>query len=688
MQAQTLVLFFLLTGSCAHAQEFPPKLDGVGRRVQQADRSIGVTPEHVARLRVVVDVFVSDDGKNVAFTRAEPRLHGDEPGAARTHLYLLDGKTEKLLVGGKESVQDVAWRPATSMLTFCAKKEGDAHDEVYGLDPATGVATRITQTPHGVGSYEWRADGQALAYTVLDPLDETDAGARAMGFEQTVRDEDFRHVSLWLWEQDGGRNHRVTSDCTVGSFHWNPQGTALAAAIAPRNLVDDAYMFQRLHVIDAGSSKVLEIVDNPGKLGEFAWSADGAKLAYIAAVDRNDPHAGMVHVADVASGAARCLDPRFDGMVHHVAWNGNDRLRAVVSKGVTTWMATIAVADGSVTLDEHGSGPVFLGFEGDYVVGSTAQHPEELMRYDGQRFERLTDSNPWLAEQTLAEQEVVRFAARDGLQIEGVLMHPHPYFLQKDCPLVIVVHGGPEAHHSNGWLTSYGNWGQMLAARGCYVWFPNYRASTGYGVAFTKLDHGDPMGREFEDHLDAIAHFAKQGLIDPSRVGIGGGSYGGYTAAWAATRHSEHFAAAVSFVPFVDIRSKWMTSDIPWEFYYVHYQEKWPHQQLDLLADRSPLTWAHQCRTPLLVLGGTSDPRVHPSQPFMLYSAVKFTTKTPVRYVQYPGEGHGNRSNVYRYDYCVRTLRWFDHYLRAGDHRSDAPPPYRVDYSAWQSLER
>ena len=296
---------------------------------------------------------------------------------------------------------------------------------------------------------------------------------------------------------------------------------------------------------------------------------------------------------------------------------------------------------------------------------------------------RLTNSNPWLSDRKLGKQQVVRFKARDGLTIEGLLHYPVDYREGTRYPMVIVAHGGPESHFSNGWNTNYGRWGQLLCARGYFAWYPNYRASTGYGVEFAKADHGDPMGREFEDHLDAIEHFNAAGLIDADRVGIGGGSYGGgYTAAWAATRHSAHFAAAVSFVPFVDIRTKWYTADIPWEFYYVHYQEKWPHEQSGFLADRSPLSWAERCRTPLLLLGGTSDTRVHPSQPFMLYRAVKFATDTPVRYVQYPGEGHGNRTNVYQYDFALRTLRWFDHYVKDGN-RKTAPPPFDLDYGAW-----
>ncbi|MEM7235325.1 MAG: prolyl oligopeptidase family serine peptidase, partial [Planctomycetota bacterium] len=311
-----------------------------------------------------------------------------------------------------------------------------------------------------------------------------------------------------------------------------------------------------------------------------------------------------------------------------------------------------------------------------------SRHPSEIFRLHDD-WVRLTHSNSWLSERKLGRQDTVRYRARDGLEIEGVLHYPVGYESSKRYPMVIVVHGGPESHFDDGWNTSYGRWGQMLCARGYFAWYPNYRASTGRGVKFAKANHGDPMGAEFTDHIDAMAHFDRLGLIDPKRVGIGGGSYGGYAAAWAATKHSQHFAASVSFVPFVDLRTKWYTSDIPWEFYYVHYQERWPFDQREFLSSRSPLSYVKNCRTPLLLLGGTKDTRVDPSQPFMLYRAVQAAGNAPVRYVRYPGEGHGNSTNVYRYDFAVRSLRWFDHYLKPGDQRSAEPPAPDLDYSEW-----
>jgi dipeptidyl aminopeptidase/acylaminoacyl peptidase len=507
-----------------------------------------------------------------------------------------------------------------------------------------------------------------------------------MGFEQVILDEDWRHLLLHLWNNDGIIT-RLTNLGSVFSFEWAPDGSRLAAAMAPRSLVDDRYMFQRLHLVDPATGQVKKLVENPGKLGDFAWSPDSRKLAYISAVDRNDTHAGMLFVVDIESKKVSGLTPDFEGMVHSVYWLKADRVRLIVSRGVESRVTELDLRTKSWH-DFPGGEMAFksIATSGNNMaaVVSTPAHPEEVFALSEENWQRLTISNPWLEKVKLAKQQIFTFEARDGLKIEGILMFPRDFQEGKRYPLVIVVHGGPESHFNNGWLTAYNRWGQLLSQKGFFAWYPNYRSSTGRGVAFVKSDHGDPMGREFEDHIDAIAEFSKKGWVDSKRVGIGGGSYGGYTAAWAATRHSQRFAAAVSFVPVTHLPTKWYTSDIPWEFYYVHYQEKWPHEQMQFLTERSPLTYAAECRTPLLLAGGTNDTRVHPSQPLMLYRAVKTSTKTPVRYVRYPDEEHGNKTNVYRYDYCIRALRWFDHYLKPGENRQDVPPSLDLDYSEWE----
>src|SRR5690606_3876755 len=243
--------------------------------------------------------------------------------------------------------------------------------------------------------------------------------------------------------------------------------------------------------------------------------------------------------------------------------------------------------------------------------------------------------------------------------------------------LLVVVHGGPESHYSNGWLTGYSSPGQMAAARGYAVFYPNYRGSTGRGVAFATLSQGDPAGAEFDDLIDGIDALIEAGVADSARVGVTGGSYGGYATGWLSTRYSDRIAAGVMFVGISNKVSKVGTTDIPNEEFLVHARKR-PWDDWQFFLERSPIYYAGQSETPLLILHGKDDPRVDPGQSRELYRHLRLRSEAPVRLVLYPGEGHGNRRATARYDYSLRMLQWFDHYLMGpgGD-----PPPADVDYT-------
>jgi dipeptidyl aminopeptidase/acylaminoacyl peptidase len=225
-------------------------------------------------------------------------------------------------------------------------------------------------------------------------------------------------------------------------------------------------------------------------------------------------------------------------------------------------------------------------------------------------------------------------------------------------------------------VTSYANPGQVAAARGFAVFYPNYRGSTARGIAFSKLGQADAAGKEFDDLVDAVDHLVAAGVVDKDKVGITGGSYGGYASAWGATYYSDRFAASVMFVGLSDLVSKTGTTDIPQEMYLVHHLQH-PWDSWDYFRERSPITHVQKARTPLLILHGKDDPRVHPSQSMELYRQIKVLGKTPVRLVFYPGEGHGNRRACSRLDYNIRMLQWMEHYLKGA---GGSPPPHDVDY--------
>jgi dipeptidyl aminopeptidase/acylaminoacyl peptidase len=651
------------------------------------------TPLDMLMLRSVSGAYPSPDGDRIAFTRSVPRGPEDGPGYGYVSLYMLTGDGERALVDDKRVLGGVAWTPDGASLTYLSGGGEGAGNQLFALSPDGGAPRQLFRTPdEGILTYRWSPDGSAVAFTSTAPTPDRRARAREAGFPQRIYDEDWNPIGLFVWSKETGEIRKVELPGSVYALEWSPDGTRLLTAIAPRNLIDDSFMLKRIHLVDVASGTVVKLVDNPGKLAQIGWSPDGTAIAYVSAVDPQDPHAGMLFSADASSGEVTALTPGFEGMVRSFEWTEPDRIRLVISRGAESRVSDLDVRDRTFS-DLPAADFAFESIRtvGDLVVatGSSPRFPTELHQLDGRAWTRRTDSNPSLAGVELSRQEIYSFAASDGVEVDGILVYPSGFREGTRYPLVIAVHGGPESHNNNGWLAdypwliNYGAWGQLLSRKGFFVWYPNYRSSTGRGVAYAKADHGDLAGREFDDQVDAIDHFVERGWVDGDRVGIGGASYGGFAAAWGATKHTDRYAAAVSMVPIIDAGTMWLSTDIPVEYYFAHYQEKGPFEQWDYLAERSPLHYATQSRTPTLVGGGTVDPRVHPSQPLMLYRAIEQATDTPVRYVQYPGEKHGNTTNVYRYDFLVRTLRWFEYYLRPGDHRSDPLPPMDVDYGGW-----
>jgi dipeptidyl aminopeptidase/acylaminoacyl peptidase len=321
-----------------------------------------------------------------------------------------------------------------------------------------------------------------------------------------------------------------------------------------------------------------------------------------------------------------------------------------------------------------------LSTSGTFIgIGESSSHPGEVVRLNEGNPERLTDVNPWLSDRSLGEQRVIRWNARDDLAIEGLLVLPVDYRQGTSSPLIVVVHGGPESHFSNGWLTNHTAPAQVLAGKGYAVFFPNYRSSTGYGPAFSGMGFGDPAGKEFDDIADGIDFLVNEGIADKGRVGLGGGSYGGFASAWFATYYTRYVRAVCMSVGVSNLISMAGTTDIPWEHVYVHWGKKL-NEMWDHALQRSPVYYAHQSKTATLIMGGTNDTRVSPTQSLELFRIMKMNGHPAVRMVQYPGEGHGNSRQPARIDQLYRTIEWYDWYVRDAKPLDGPMPP--VDISA------
>jgi dipeptidyl aminopeptidase/acylaminoacyl peptidase len=263
---------------------------------------------------------------------------------------------------------------------------------------------------------------------------------------------------------------------------------------------------------------------------------------------------------------------------------------------------------------------------------------------------------------------VVRWKAADGLDLEGVVVKPIGYRPGTSYPLVMQPHGGPESADLNGWLGSYSRWGQLLAGRGYVTFYPNYRGSIGRGVKHAMGDHRDLMGKEFTDMLSGIDHLVSIGLVDGDRVGVGGGSYGGYSTAWAVTYGSDRFKAGVMWMGISNWYSMTGTSDIFFENSTVHW-DLVMYDNYPIYWERSPLAHIGKAKTPTLIIHGAADPRVPIGQSQEMYTALKWKG-VPVEFVTYPREGHGLSEAAHQLDFMRRVTGWFDRYLKqAGTRR-------------------
>jgi dipeptidyl aminopeptidase/acylaminoacyl peptidase len=647
----------------------------------------GMTLEQIARLRAVSQAEISPDGRQVAYTLSVQRQPGmDDDGSAWAELHVAGTSgASRGFVTGKVNVGSVTWMPDSGGIAYLAKREGDETRALYRIPLGGGESRVIAKLKSDIRAFSLSPDGRRAALLASEPDSEDLKALKKKGFTQKVYEEDWTPVGLWIVDLDNDKAEprKVPVEGSIQSLAWSPAGDRIALLVAPRQLTDDTLVFTRVRIV-APDGKVLGKVENPGKIGGLAWSTDGAHLAFISAEDKHDAQQGRLMVTGKDGGEFRDVLPGLQGHVIEAKWRDGRRLVFIAHEGVQARVGEVG-ADGSQPSTRLAlGGPIWNGLslskQGDVVVtGSTPQHPSEafLQPVAGGAARKLTTSNAWLSDVRLAKQEVIRYKTRDGLDIEGLLVHPLDRKGNARVPLVTVVHGGPEAHFSNGWVNGYSQPAQVLAAQGFATFFPNYRSSTGRGVAFSKLGFGKPGMGEFDDVVDGVDHLVEIGLVDKARVGITGGSYGGYASAWGATYYSERFAAAVTFVGISDQASLVTTGDIPWEQYLVH-MGKWPWEDPELFRQQSPITHAQKSRTPTLILHGEADPRVPPMQSYMLYRYLKLAGKAPVRLVLYPGEGHGNQRAASRYDYSLRLMQWMKHYLTGP---GGEPPAYQVDYA-------
>ena len=665
-----------------------------------------ITIEDLLSLTWVSDPQVSPDESRVLFVQ---KVIDRDTNAYRSHLWVapLDGgpSTElkadpaRQFTFGEHRDSSPRWSPDGRWIVClsdrgAAKAEPDASKpkQIYLMPADGGEARPLTSGTLHPADPAWSLDGQAIAFVGKPDVQQPDK--RDVRVFTRIRYKfdleglwDGRYKHIFTISITGGEARQLTS----GEFDhadpaWSPDGRWIAFA-ANRTPEGDFTNVTDIWVVPASGGEPRRVTKSVGPAAFPVWSPDGKHIAYLGhdnacmAVTNTN-----LWVVPVDSGDPVNLTATYDhSLTHHIltdmrahpqvggpVWSPDGaRLIVLIADGGTNQLGTVELSGGPVHTLTSARREIFgssFNRAGDLAViaASDPVTPGDLwaLRLDrrgvtGER--RLTAVNQGLLDEiALSVPERFEFEGADGWLMEGWVMCPVEFREGARYPAVLQVHGGPHAAYGEAFFHEF----QLLAAEGLAVVYTNPRGSQGYGQDFTAATHHDWGGKDYEDVMRGLdAAMARFPFIDPDRLGVAGGSYGGFMTNWIIG-HTDRFKAAVTMRSISNHFSQWGTSDLAfmkgfWEF------PGDPWEAPTWYWERSPLAYVTQMRTPLLILHSEQDLRCPIGEAEQLFAALK-KLRREVIFVRFPSESHDlsrNGQPAHRVERLRWIVRWFVDYL-------------------------
>ncbi|HXJ65726.1 MAG TPA: S9 family peptidase [Actinomycetota bacterium] len=627
------------------------------------------------------DPAPSPDGRTVAFTGS--KLEKLE-GTPETRICLVDLESGDLreITGGPNHDRLPKWSPDGSRLAFLSDRAEAGRFHPYLLDSGrVGEAAAAPEVEGTVEYLAWSPDGSTVLLGVAglgaDRAGAEGSGTTAAGGDLPAwmpdvegGDETTHRRRVDLWDTAAGTVRTISPEAlNVWEAAWCGDGTI--AAVASDGPGEETWYGSRLTAIDIATGEVRDVYTSGRTDRQIAMPAappGGGRLALIEALSSDrGVLAGDVVLIDPATGEATRVEAD-DTDVTWIAWRDDDRLFYAGQRGLDTVAGDIEAANGNVA-ELWANGESFgqrypeaqpVGTSGFVAVLEGYERPPEIAEFRDGKFETVHsfahEGSRYLAE-VGGRLERVTWEAHDGREIPGLLIVPDgpgPH------PLLVHVHGGPIWAYRNRWAMGYAVT-LALVARGYAVLHPNPRGSTGLGQDYAGLVVGDMGGDDARDCLAGVEALVERGVADPSRIGVYGGSYGGFMSAWLPTI-SDRFAAAVAYSPVTDWYSQHWNSNIgSWDSEFLQAA---PASPGGAYFDRSPVMFASKVRTPVLLTAGLQDRCTPPGQAIEMYRALR-EHGVESEVVIYPQEGHGVRQMPTLFDFCARTVAWFERFMPA-----------------------
>jgi len=662
----TLLIFLCLMAPATLAQDKSSKPDAPEPRAKDGKKLL--TALDLLKIAAVGAPRISPDGQRVAYTVSETKMEKDKEWKTATQVWVVPtggGKAQQYTRGDKSATAP-EWSPDGAMLAFLSDREKDGERQVWMMRSDGGEAWAVTAHKGGVSGFRFSPDGKQLLLSATDQPAKDEEDRKKLKDDTIVMDHDIKMTHLWLWNLDKKDEKRLTEgNFTVSDPQWSPDGTRVTYTTRPTPKADDGSLSDVwIMTVAGGEKKKLE--QNAGSSDTARWSPDGKWIAYTGSPDAEGGVSNtFLYLIPAGGGTPKELTTKFDLSVGTPVWS-RDGKSIYFSTNVLEAIEVYScdVASGAVKqLSRRGgsTGVTEISRDGR-IVGtmSASKQPTELYTAspDYSSLKPLTDHNAWLKDYALAETEIVKWKSKDGTDVEGLLTKPVGYEAGKKGPFLLNPHGGP----TGASLNNFSGTVQVLAANGFAVLQPNFRGSTGKGLAFAQANKNTWGKGDYEDCMTGVDAVIASGIADADRLGAFGWSYGGYMTFWILTQ-TDRFKAVSPGAGLTNIYSMYSQTDI---HRYLHwfYTDKAPWEAQDLYWDRSPMKYVGNVKTPTMIMHGQVDTRVPIAQAQEFYQAL-VERKVPVEFVVYPRENHGFTEPRHQLDRVRRYVKFFSKYLGA-----------------------